>query len=104
MTGLIGRTLDRYEIVSLLGVGGMGSVYRARDTAMSRNVAVKVLPDLASDDPHRLERFNREIRAQHEADQGSIVNRHGGSRSEMPVRRHRYPGPWIRSRASAWTG
>ncbi len=63
MTELIGRTLGRYEIVSLLGVGGMGSVYRARDTAMSRDVAVKVLPDLASDDPHRLERFNREIRA-----------------------------------------
>ena len=63
MSGLVGRLLGRYEVVSLLGVGGMGEVYRARDTELERDVAVKVLPDAASGDPAWLERFRREARA-----------------------------------------
>ena len=63
MNGLIGRRLGRYEVVSLLGAGGMGEVYRARDTELERDVAVKVLPDAASGDPAWLERFRREARA-----------------------------------------
>jgi len=62
MTGLVGQTLGRYRIVSLLGAGGMGSVYRARDPELGRDVAIKVLLDPATEDPQRLERFNREIR------------------------------------------
>jgi len=62
MTGLIGRKLDRYEIIDLLGAGGMGSVYRARDLHLKREVAVKVLPGAAQDDPNRIKRFDREIR------------------------------------------
>jgi len=55
-------TLGSYEIVGPLGAGGMGEVYRARDTRLSREVAIKVLPpDLASD-AHRLERFEKEAR------------------------------------------
>ena len=62
MSGLVGRTLDRYEIVSLLGAGGMGAVYRARDTDLHRDVAIKVLPKPSEENSTRIERFNREIR------------------------------------------
>ena len=52
--------LGSYEIVSQLGAGGMGEVYRATDTTLSRDVAIKVLPDLFASDPDRLARFTRE--------------------------------------------
>src|SRR5258708_33946430 len=51
-----------YEIVAAIGAGGMGEVYRARDTKLQRDVAIKVLPDLFSRDPERLARFEREAR------------------------------------------
>jgi len=57
-----GTRLGRYEIVSALGAGGMGEVYRARDTALDRTVAVKVVAAPPSR-PERLERFHREARA-----------------------------------------
>ena len=59
---MIGRTLAHYEIVDLLGRGGMGEVYRARDTKLGRDVALKVLPREMSGDPERLARFSREAR------------------------------------------
>jgi len=63
MTLRPGSRLGPYEIVSLLGAGGMGEVYRARDTRLDRAVAVKVLPEgFAADGPAR-ERFDREARA-----------------------------------------
>src|SRR5258708_8483460 len=52
-----------YEIVALLGTGGMGEVYRARDTRLGREVAIKVLPDLYASNPDRLARFEREAKA-----------------------------------------
>jgi serine/threonine-protein kinase len=55
-----GTQLGSYEIVGLLGAGGMGEVYRARDTRLSRDVAVKTLPDSVTRDPERLARFRRE--------------------------------------------
>jgi eukaryotic-like serine/threonine-protein kinase len=55
--------LGPYEIVALLGAGGMGEVYRARDTRLRREVAVKVLPDSFSSDSERLRRFEHEARA-----------------------------------------
>jgi serine/threonine protein kinase/tetratricopeptide (TPR) repeat protein len=58
-----GARLGPYEIVSPLGVGGMGEVYRARDTRLERVVAVKVLPDGVTASPQTLERFQREARA-----------------------------------------
>jgi serine/threonine protein kinase len=58
-----GTRLGPYEIQSALGAGGMGEVYRARDTRLERTVAVKVLPSHLSDDPERRQRFEREARA-----------------------------------------
>jgi serine/threonine protein kinase/tetratricopeptide (TPR) repeat protein len=58
-----GDRLGRYEILSPLGAGGMGEVYRARDDTLGRDVAVKVLPEEVAQDPDRLGRFEREARA-----------------------------------------
>lgn len=58
-----GTRLGPYEVVSLLGKGGMGEVYRARDPRLGRDVAVKVLPEAFSSDPDHLRRFDREARA-----------------------------------------
>src|SRR5262245_29163213 len=58
-----GARLGPYEIVSRLGSGGMGDVYRARDPRLQRDVAIKVLPPAVSDDPERLRRFQHEARA-----------------------------------------
>ena len=57
---MTGRRLGAYEIQGLLGVGGMGQVYRGRDTRLQRDVAIKVLPSAVASDPERLARFERE--------------------------------------------
>jgi serine/threonine-protein kinase len=59
----IGTHLGTYEITALLGKGGMGEVYRARDTKLKRDVAVKILPEEFSSDPERVGRFQREAEA-----------------------------------------
>jgi serine/threonine protein kinase/Tol biopolymer transport system component len=56
----LGSSLGPYRIDSLLGVGGMGEVYRARDTKLNRDVAIKILPSAFANDPDRLARFKRE--------------------------------------------
>src|SRR6185437_15703875 len=53
-------TIAHYRIISKLGEGGMGTVYRATDTKLQRDVAIKVLPDSCAQDPDRLARFTRE--------------------------------------------
>src|SRR5436190_7005990 len=55
-----GARLGSYEVLSKLGEGGMGEVYRARDSKLKREVAIKVLPDLLGGDRDRLSRFQRE--------------------------------------------
>ncbi len=57
-----GQTLTSYEIVARLGKGGMGEVYRAKDTKLGREVAIKVLPEDLADDAERLARFEREAK------------------------------------------
>ena len=57
-----GARLGPYEVIDPLGAGGMGEVYRARDTKLGREVAIKVLPELFAADPERLNRFEHEAR------------------------------------------
>jgi serine/threonine-protein kinase len=59
---MIGETIGSYRITAKLGAGGMGEVYRARDTKLDRDVAIKVLPASLAQDPERLARFEREAK------------------------------------------
>src|SRR2546423_13329782 len=63
MSITIGMQLGSHEIIALLGKGGMGEVYRARDRKLKRDVAIKILPDEFSRDPERVSRFQREAEA-----------------------------------------
>ena len=56
----VGSRLGHYDVTALIGEGGMGQVYRATDTQLGRNVALKILPDAFAADPDRLARFQRE--------------------------------------------
>ena len=84
MTIIAGTKLGRYQIRSKIGAGGMGEVYRARDTQLGRDVAVKVLPSNYSVDEHRLSRFEQEASAASALNHPNILNvhdigSHGGS-------------------------
>ena len=57
---MIGKTLGNYQVIEKIGAGGMGEVYRARDTRLNRDVALKVLPPAFANDPERMARFQRE--------------------------------------------
>jgi Tol biopolymer transport system component len=82
MTLLAGTRLGPYEILSPLGSGGMGEVYRARDTRLGREVAVKVLPSEVASDPERLKRFEKEARAASALNHPNIVTIHDIGSSE----------------------
>jgi len=74
MTLAAGTRLDAFEIVAPLGAGGMGEVYRARDTLLKRDVAIKVLPEYWSRDPERLHRFELEAQAAAALNHPNIVS------------------------------
>ena len=62
MSSLAGTRFGAYEVTALIGEGGMGAVYRGRDTRLERDVAIKVLLDAVAHDPERLARLEREAR------------------------------------------
>ena len=72
-----GTRLGVYEITALLGEGGMGQVYRARDPKLNRDVALKILPDAFANDPDRLARFTREAQTLASLNHPNIAHIHG---------------------------
>jgi serine/threonine protein kinase len=80
-----GTRLGPYEILSLLGAGGMGEVYRARDTRLGRDVALKILPESFAREPDRLRRFEQEARAVAALNHPNILAIHDiGQQDGMP--------------------
>ncbi len=77
-----GASLGSYEILAPLGAGGMGEVYRATDTKLGREVAIKVLPETFARDPERLARFEREVRMLASLNHPNIAAIYGLERSE----------------------
>ena len=72
-----GTRLGAYEIVAAIGAGGMGEVYRANDTTLNRDVALKILPPLVANDPDRLARFRREAQVLASLNDPYIAQIHG---------------------------
>jgi len=72
-----GTRLGPYEVTALVGEGGMGQVYRARDTELDRDVALKVLPDAFTSDPRRLARLQREAKTLAALNHPNIAQIHG---------------------------
>ena len=79
---MVGRTLGHYEILEPLGAGGMGEVYRARDTKLERDVAVKMLPEDFAADQNRLGRFEREAKLLASLNHANIATIHGLEESD----------------------
>ncbi|HEX2463707.1 MAG TPA: protein kinase, partial [Thermoanaerobaculia bacterium] len=76
-----GTRFGAFEVLSPLGKGGMGEVYRARDTRLGREVAIKVLPEALAQDPERLARFEREARVLASLNHPNIATLHGFERA-----------------------
>jgi serine/threonine-protein kinase len=74
---LVGRRLGPYSIHALLGTGGMGEVYRARDTRLKRDVAIKVLPEVFAGDPERLARLEQEAELLASLNHPNVAQIHG---------------------------
>src|SRR5271166_2776171 len=82
---ITGAHVGPYVILALLGAGGMGEVYRARDTSLKRDVAIKVLPAYWSRDPERLRRFEFEAQAAAALNHPNIVSIfHVGQHEDSP--------------------
>jgi serine/threonine protein kinase len=98
-----GTRLGVYDIVAPIGAGGMGEVYRARDTRLNRDVALKILPDAFASDPDRLARFTREaqtLASLNHSNIAAICGDASGIRDRAPTRtRGRLP-PELRRRAA----
>ena len=80
-----GARLGPYEIIAAIGAGGMGEVYRARDTKLDRDVAIKVLPELFAADPERVARFEREAQSLAALNHPNIAQMFGVSRAMPPA-------------------
>ena len=78
----VGSRLAHYDVTALIGEGGMGQVYRATDTQLGRDVALKILPDAFAADPDRLARFQREAQVLASLNHPNIAQIHGIEKSE----------------------
>ena len=78
----VGSQLGPYQVTAKIGEGGMGEVYRARDTKLDRDVALKVLPEAFTQDPDRLARFEREAKVLASLNHPNIGHIYGLEESE----------------------
>src|SRR5690349_7830765 len=88
-----GSRLGPYEILAAIGAGGMGEVYRAKDTKLGRDVAIKVLPESVAADPERVARFHREAQVLASLNHPNIAHVYGFDseplrRSVLDTREH----------------
>src|SRR5438445_9312424 len=77
MTIAAGTKLGPYEVTGAVGAGGMGEVYKAHDTKLGRDVAIKILPEAFAHDPERLSRFQREAKMLASLNHPNIATIHG---------------------------
>src|SRR5438552_11213278 len=98
-----GTRLGRYRIVSKLGAGGMGEVYRARDTKLNRDVAIKILPVAFAQDSDRLARFKREAQVLASLNHSNIASIYGLEESDsfMALVMELVNGPTLADRLAA---
>jgi serine/threonine protein kinase len=82
-----GARLGPYAILAPLGAGGMGEVYRARDSKLDRDVAIRVLPQALAQDPERLARFEREAKILASLNHPNIAQIYGIEQGALPRRR-----------------
>jgi serine/threonine protein kinase/Tol biopolymer transport system component len=94
----IGSRIGPYEILSSLGAGGMGEVYRARDSKLQRDVAIKVLPELFAADPDRVKRFEREAQTLASLNHPHIAQVHGVHDAPLAVVMELVEGEDLRQR------
>ena len=96
----VGTRLGHYDVTALIGEGGMGQVYRAVDTKLDRDVALKILPDAFVNDPERLARFQREAKVLASLNHPNIAQIHGLEESgDSPALVLEYvPGPTLQDR------
>ena len=81
---MIGQDLSHYRVTAALGAGGMGEVYRATDTRLGRDVALKLLPPAFASDPERLARFEREARLLASLNHPNIAQLYGFEQVTLP--------------------
>src|SRR6266508_6142633 len=89
---LIGASLGPYQVLAPLGAGGMGEVFRARDTKLNRDVALKILPEAFANDPNRLARFTREAQTLAALNHPHIAHIYGLDEAPNPEPRIPNPG------------
>lgn len=105
-----GTRLGVYDITAPIGEGGMGQVYRATDTTLGRQVAIKILPDAFAQDPERLARFEREAKTLASLNHPYIAAIYGFEKSGgvhalvMELVAHQAPVPFSTRRALSWPG
>ena len=93
-----GTRLGPYEVTAQIGAGGMGEVYRARDTKLDRDVAIKILPEAFASDPDRLARFEREAKMLASLNHPNIAHIYGLENTRRTSARSSWS--WSRGRRS----
>ena len=96
-----GSRLGIYEIISIVGAGGMGEVYRGRDATLNRDVAIKVLPAALAADAERLARFKREAQVFASLNHPNIAHVYGFEQPS-PTEPRRTSSPWNSSKVKIW--